>query len=244
MPLEKGDVLGMIDCAIQRPRTRTAVARTDVELLVLDAQDWMEVFEENLAYSRMTREALGRLQRPLVLELAPDGGFPARELTPEEALHVGVAEGTVVERLVALRSTMHLEVASVQSLCELAVRGDVLRATAGTRLLEAGEASDRFFVVIAGLVEVERDDPTLHITYGPGDLVLGNLSLAGLLDEFRMIARTDAVLLSFPRSVLDDVIEDHFDLASSIFRGIAIERDRLMTVKAQRQLASQPPPMR
>jgi CRP-like cAMP-binding protein len=244
MTMEKGDVLGMIDCAIQRPRTRTAVTRTDVDLLVIDAQDWMEVFEENLAYSRMTREALGRLQRPLVLELAPDGGFPARELTPEEALHVGVVEGTVVERLVALRSTMHFEVASVQSLCELAVRGEVLRGASGTRLLQAGEAGERFYVVVAGLVEVERDDPTVRITYGPGDLVLGNLSLAGVLDEFRMSARTDAVLLTFPRSVLDDVIEDHFDLATSIFRGIAIERDRLMTIKAQRQLASQPPPMR
>ena len=74
--------------------------------------------------------------------------------------------------------------------------------------------------------------------------MLGNLSLAGLLAELRMTARTDAVLLSFPRSVLDDVIEDHFDLATSIFRGIAIERDRLMTVRAQRQLASQPPPRR
>ncbi|MEJ7729387.1 MAG: cyclic nucleotide-binding domain-containing protein [Polyangiaceae bacterium] len=242
MPMEKGDVMGMIDCAIQRPRGRTAVARTDVDLLVIDAQDWMDVFEENLGYSRMVMDTLGRMQRPLVLELTPDGGVPARELGPEEALHAGVAAGTVVERLVALRSTMHFEVASVQSLCELAVRGDVLRATAGTRLLQPGEAGDRFFVVIAGLVEVERDDPTVRITHGPGDLVLGNLSLAGALDEFRMSARTDAVLLTFPRSLLDDVIEDHFDLAQSIFRGIAIERDRLMTVRAQRQLASQRPP--
>jgi CRP-like cAMP-binding protein len=242
MPMEKGDVLGMIDCAIQRPRGRTAVARTDVELLALDAQDWMDVFEENLAYSRMTMETLGRMQRPLVLGLAPDGGFPARELTPEEVLHLGVAEGTVVERLVALRSTMHFETASVQSLCELAVRGDVVRAGAGRRLLEEGQAGDRFFVVVGGLADVERDDPALRITYGPGDLVLGNMSLAGLLGEFRMTARSDAVLLTFPRSVLDDVIEDHFDLAQSIFRGIAIERDRLMTVKAQRQLASQRPP--
>lgn len=242
MAMERGDVMGMIDCAIQRPRGRTAVARTDVELLVIDAQDWMDVFEENLGYTRLVMETLGRMQRPLVLGLSPDGGVPRRELSPEEALHAGVAEGTVVERLVALRSTMHLEMASVQSLCELAVRGHVLRVPRGQRILEPGQAEDRFYVVVAGLVEVDRDDPALRIGYGPGDLVLGNMSLAGLLGEFGMSARSDAVLLTFPRAVLDDVIEDHFDLASSIMRGIALERDRLMTVKAQRQLASQRPP--
>ena len=239
---EKGSVLGMLDCTIERPRERRAVALNDVEVLVLDANDWMDVFEENLGYARLVREVLGRLHHELVLELAPGGGYPVRELAPEEALEVGVLEGSMVDRLVALRSSVHFERASVQSLVELAARGEVLRATRGARLLEAGQAGQRLFVVLAGIVEVERArEPVVRAAFGPGDLVTGNVSLAGLLEQYSMTAQTDALVLSFGAPDLDDVTEDHFDLARSIFRGISLDRVRAMQAKAKKGAPSSKP---
>jgi CRP-like cAMP-binding protein len=231
---EKGSVLGMLDCSLQRPRERRAVALSDVEVLVVRGEDWMDVFEENLAYARIVREVLGKMHHDLVLELAPAGGFPPRELTPEEALEVGVLEGGMVDRLVALRGSLHFETASVQSLCELAARGETLRVTRGGRILAPGGAGQRLYLVIAGLVDAERAvAPIVRAAFGPGELVLGSVSLAGLLTEYSMTARTDAVLLSLAASDLDDVIEDHFDLARSMFRGISLDRVRVMAQKSK-----------
>jgi CRP-like cAMP-binding protein len=236
---DKGAVLGMLDCSIERPHERKAVALTEAEVLVLNGEDWMDVFEENLAYSRNVREVLGQMQHKLVLETAPSGGYSPRELSPEEALEVGVLEGTMVDRVVALRSSLHLETASVQSLCELASRGEVVRVARGERAFAPGDAGERMFVVIAGLVELERArEPVVRAVCGPGDLVLGSVSFAGLLAEYAMTARTDALLLAFRESDLDDVIEDHFDLGRSIFRGISLDRVRVMA--AQAKLAKKP----
>jgi CRP-like cAMP-binding protein len=231
---EKGSVLGMLDCSLQRPRERRAVALSDVDLLVLDGEDWMNVFEENLSYARIVREVLGRMHHDLVLQMAPGGGFPSRELSPEEALEAGVLEGSLVDRLVALSSSFHFETASVQSLAELSTRSEIVRGTQGRRLLDPGAAGQRLFVVVAGIVDVERAAaPVVRAAFGPGDLLLGSVSLAGLVNEYSMTARTDSVLLSFDVSDLDDVIEDHFDLARSMFRGISLDRVRTMAAKAK-----------
>jgi CRP-like cAMP-binding protein len=239
---EKGSVLGMLDCTLQRPRERQAVALSDVEVLVVRGEDWMDVFEENLGYARIVREVLGRMHHDLVLELAPAGGFPPRELTPEEALEVGVLEGGMVDRLVALRGSLHFETASVQSLCELAARGEALRVTRGGRVLSPGDAGQRLYLVIAGLVDAERAvAPMVRATFGPGELVMGSVSLAGLLTEYSMTARTDAVVLSLAASDLDDVIEDHFDLARAMFRGISLDRVRVMAQKSKTDRPSSRP---
>jgi CRP-like cAMP-binding protein len=237
---EKGAVLGMLDCSIQRPHERRAVALTDVDVLAINAEEWMDVFAENLGYTRIVREELGRMQHRAVLLTAPGGGYGPRELTPEEALEVGVLEGSMVDRVVALRSSLHMETATVQSLFELAARSEIVRAARGERALDPGGAAERMFVVVAGLVEVERaGDPVVRASFGPGDLVLGGVALAGLLNEYSMTARTDALLLSFRASDLDDVIEDHFDLARSMFRGISLDRARVMD--AQARLLRRPP---
>jgi CRP-like cAMP-binding protein len=231
---EKGSVLGMLDCSIQRPHGRQAIALSDVDVLAIKAEDWMEVFEENRGYARIVREVLGQFHHKVVLEMAPGGGFPPRQLTPVETLEVGVLEGSMVDRVVALRSSVHFETASVQSLCELAARGDIVRAEGSGRVLDPGGAGQRLFVVVAGVVEVERAvAPIVRAAFGPGDLVLGSASLAGLLTEYSMTACTDALVLWFGASDLDDVTEDHFDLARSMFRGISLERVRIMAAKGR-----------
>jgi hypothetical protein len=88
--------------------------------------------------------------------------------------------------------------------------------------------------VVAGLVAVERAlEPVVRATFGPGDLVLGHVSLAGLLNEYAMNAQTDALVLSFGASDFDDVTEDHFDLARSMFRGAAFDRVRVLRAIAK-----------
>ena len=239
-----GSIIGVIDMNAQRPRARTAVALGPVEMLVVGREGWFEVFEDNLEYSSQVRTVQGKALHQFRLELGADGGFDRRQLTPEQALEAAVVEGTMVERLVALRAALHLETTSVQSIAELAKRAELLRASRGDILLSPGGAGNAVYFVLAGMVDVERRvAPPLSAGFGPGDLVLGGAAFAGGLNEYAVTARSDATLLRLYFSDLDDVAEDHFELVRAMLRGVALEREGLMGLRARRQRkASIPPP--
>jgi CRP-like cAMP-binding protein len=230
-----GSVVGVLDWNAQRPHRRTAVALTEMEMLVVSTDEWAEIFEDNLDYAAHVREVQGRSVHQLVLGLAPDGGFAPRQLSPEEALEVGVLEGTMVERLVALRACPMFERASVQALTELARCAELIRAERGDLVIRPGAAGASFYVVMAGLVDVERRvAPELRAPFGPGDLILSGAALSHELGEYAVSARTDALLMRLGASDLDDVAEDHFELVRSMFRGVALHREQLLNEKLRR----------
>lgn len=231
-----GSLIGILDSNLQRPRSRTATALARTELLVIARDDWMEIFEDNLEYAAQVRQVQASAVHTLRQELGPDGGFEPRTLSPEEALEAAVIEGTMVERLVALRSSMHFQVASVQALAELAARGETVRAARGDIVLRPGGAGRGVYFVIAGIVEVERRvAPEIHAAFGPGELVLGGAGLSGDLNEYVVTARTDVTLLRLTVSDLDDVSEDHFELTRSFLRAMGLEREQIMNQRARRQ---------
>ncbi len=239
-----GSIIGVIDMNAQRPRARTAVAIGSVEMLVVGREGWYDVFEDNLEYSSQVRTVQGKALHQFRLDLGPDGGFARPHLTPEQALEAAVVEGTMVERLVALRAALHLETTSVQSIAELAKRAELLRASRGDIVLSPGGAGNAIYFVLAGMVGVERRvAPVLSAAFGPGELVLGGAAFAGGLNEYAVTARTDATLLRLHFSDIDDVAEDHFELVRAMLRGVALERETLMGLRARKQRkASIPPP--
>lgn len=238
-----GSIIGVIDMNAQRPRARTATALGTVQMLVVGREGWFEVFEDNLEYSSQVRTVQGKALHQFRLDLGSDGGFDLRHLTPEQALEAAVVEGTMVERLVALRAALHLETTSVQSIAELAKRAELMRASRGDIILSPGGAGNAIYFVLAGMVDVERRvAPPLAAAFGPGDLVLGGAAFAGGLNEYAVTARTDATLLRLQFSDIDDVAEDHFELVRAMLRGVALERENLMGLRARRQRKPTIPP--
>ncbi|MBL9024667.1 MAG: cyclic nucleotide-binding domain-containing protein [Myxococcales bacterium] len=231
-----GSIIGVIDVNLQRPRSRTATALTRTDLLVIKREEWLEIFEDNLEYASQVRQVQASAVHALRQELGADGGFEPKSLSPEEALEAAVVEGTMVERLVALRSSVHFQSASVQALAELAARGETVRVSRGDIVLRPGGAGRGIYFVVAGIVEVERRvAPEIHAAFGPGELVLGGAGLSGDLNEYVVVARTDATLLRLTVADLDDVSEDHFDLTRSFLRAMGLEREQIMNLRARRQ---------
>ena len=237
-----GSLIGVLDSNLQRPRSRTATALSRLELLCVWRDEWLEIFEDNLEYSSQVRGVQALAAHEMRQELLPDGGFEPRHLTPEEALEAAVVEGTLVERLVALRGSLHLQVARVQALAELAMRGETVRAARGDMIVRPGGAGKSVYFVIAGIVDVERRvAPEIRAAFGPSDIVLGGAGYAGALNEYAMTARTDVTLLRLSSSDFDDVGEDHFDLVRSLLRGMGLEREHLMNLKTRRKRSVAPP---
>ncbi len=237
-----GSLIGILDVNMQRPRSRTATALSRLDILVVRREEWLEIFEDNLEYSGQVRSVQAHAVHGMRQELLPDGGFEPRHLTPEEALEAAVGEGPLVERLVALRGSLHLQVASVQALAELAKRGETVRAARGEMILRPGGAGRSVYLVVAGIVDVERRvAPEIRAAFGPSDMVLGGAGYAGALNEYAMTARTDATLLRLTVADFDDVGEDHFDLVRSMLRGMGLEREQLMNLKARRKRSVAPP---
>jgi CRP-like cAMP-binding protein len=236
-----GGVIGVLDVLLGRTRARTAIARTDVEAMELASEDWFEVMEDHPEYlAQVRREVTRDMHDNIHAALVPDGGFPPPE--PDDG-RAAWLEPTAVERLVALRSVMYFERANVQALVELGRHARVRHVAAGDVLFDRGESGDRLFVVAAGLVRAESE--LLVGRFGRGRIVGDAVAFSPAMARFRAEAEAPSILLELRTGDLDDVCEDHFELSRSIWRGSAMDRDRLMTLKARRIAAAEastPPP--
>jgi len=213
-----GSVLGVIDVEQDRPRARTAVALTDVEALLLSAEDRLGLLEDSFEHTRgMIRMTAERLAD---VGYAPDErGEPGPTLAPKpEPL-------LLIERVFTLRDTPAFRKASIQALTSLAPAADELRLAPGEVLFELGEAKHVFFVVVAGSIELER--PGLgRACFRSASLLGGGAAFAGTLARQRARATTPAVVLRLREEDFYDVMEDHFELARSILGYLAGEHER------------------
>lgn len=234
---EPGDVVGVFDVNLERPRSRTAVALTDVSAMMLSAEDFFEVQEDNFEYTRQLSWQLAKSLHEICLTLPPTGGFPAPGASDWE-----LAEGlemNLVERIVVLRDADPFLGASVQSLVRLAAHFEVVRLAEGEVLFEPGTAKKELYLVACGQVEIERQrDPVIRARFGTGSLVCGYPALGDIELEYRAWAATpQAIVLRASEDDLIDVMEDHYDVVRSIMRGMTRERERLMIERSRHNLA-------
>lgn len=233
---DPGSIIGILDLNIGRPRQRTAVARTDVHLLEMPYDAWVEILEDNPEYSARARRVVAGGLHDILLTLAPDAGFG------EPARREPFATDPV-SRIMALRSSRTFGRARVQTLADLSARGQLVRADAGELVAPPGRELDRVFLILKGGVEVERRlSPVVRARFGVGELVLGPSAFSGALGRYAVTAlEPDTTLLALEHNDIDDVADDHYDLVKSIMRQISIERDRLQGLRAKRERASRRP---
>jgi CRP-like cAMP-binding protein len=213
-----GSVLGVLDVEQARPHARTALALTDVEALVLSAEDRLGLLEDSFEHTRgMIRLSSERLAD---VGYAPDErGDPGPTLAPKPE------QLLLIERVFTLRDTPAFRKASIQALVSLAPAADELRLAAGEVLFDLGEAAHVFFVVVAGSIELEL--PGLgRACFRAASLLGGGAAFAGTLARQRARAVTPAVVLRLREEDFYDVMEDHFELARSILGYLAGEHER------------------
>jgi CRP-like cAMP-binding protein len=217
-------VVGGMDADLDRPRSRTAVALTDVEALVLRNDDRLEVLEDNFEQTRRLILFVGERLHQLTLAL-PSGGFgdPAEPGPEPEAEPL-----PLVERVLSLRDVPAFSKASIQALVTLAPAAEELRIDAGQTLFRSGEVRGVFFVIARGLIELERSQPPGKARFGPASIVGGSSAFGDMERFYTARAVRASVLLRIREDDFFDVMEDHFDLARSVMAYMSAQREQVM----------------
>ncbi len=227
---ERGTV-GMIDFATGRVHTRTAVATAPSQLLELDAGDYRDYLEDNY---EVTPRILAQLSSRLTGEIvaAPELAHLLAHSEPQPARPVHGAAIPLVERLVLLSRMPGFIGTSTQALANLALSATERTFAAGEVIAEAGAACDRVSLLVHGTVELEL--PTAKVQRQTRGLVahVEELSTNPRLTTTRCV--TEALVLQLDRDDLIDRMEEHFDLAMSLFAVVAAEQGRFNDAAAGR----------
>jgi CRP-like cAMP-binding protein len=219
-------VIGGYDILGERPATRTAVALRDVRALRVPADPWAELLEDNF---QLARFAMTNAARALArLEERIPAGAPASP-RDSSAPPVGApATLGLVERLALLLDVRILRYAGVQVLADLAAMTQPVSFAAGDPLLPPGGEREDFVLISDGQVLAQRSGPTVERRYGPGDLVCGAAMLGGVAGDWEARALSPVCGVSFPRTGLFDLMEEHFDLVRSAFAALGVRRELLL----------------
>ena len=222
----RGAIVGIIDANSQRPYTRKAVALSNVHLLILPYSEWLDVLEDFPGFFAVTRDTMGELLHREISALAPGGGFPPPPPLNADSAPLSLS---VLGRLLALREVQIFSTASVQALIELAERSHTLSVLAGEGVAPVGGLFGKLLVVLNGEITARRDGPPMvSASFGKHQLVLGAAAFGASVNEYRLTATRDSVLISLAVEDLDDVAEDHFDLVRSFLRATALERETFL----------------
>jgi len=234
-PFRDGGVVGVLDVILERPRARTAVAQTALNVFELRAEDWLQVLEDNYDYARRSVWTTAQILHDHSLSLAPGGGYPVIAPSNDWELVEGTAMN-LVERITVLKESELFRHANVQSLARLAQRFEPLVLKEDEVLFEAGTARDALYVVALGQVEVEREaSPKVVARFARGNVVCGFSALGDGELEYRAKSITPAaIVLRISEDALMDVTEDHFELLRSMMKGIAAYREHIMGELAKR----------
>lgn len=230
------DGFGFQDAMQDRPHARDARAATDARILVFSVEDWLDIIEDHGELGRGALLRHAESVRNMIAELAPDGGFPAPPENPPPPDPTRMPD--LIERMLTLSETPVFERGGIQSLATMARVARSVRAAAGESILAEGKALNRVYVVASGLVELRRAEPELVGRFGPSSLV-GGLSLFGLpTADLAIRAVSDSLVFHISQDDWFEIMDDHFDLARSVFLHMGSERQLFMGLLADRRAAT------
>ena len=115
---------------------------------------------------------------------------------------------------------------AAEALVTVAERSPVVRLAPGEVVVREGERSDTVYVVLSGLVEVDRDGPGRLATLGKGQSFGEIAALAGTPRTATVTAREPTELLGVSRKILGQLVQ-YFPPLEQILS--AVYRDRLLS---------------
>jgi CRP-like cAMP-binding protein len=216
-------VVGVFDALLDRPHPRTAIAETDLHLLKLRVDAWLELLEDSFG---LTRAAVGN---SVITVSGVEARRWAEQVEPRGAVvaRVPPADGPLafVERLAVLAETPLVRGAGIQVLVELADMMEERTFEPGEPIYERGHWRGEAFLVLQGEAEGIRLDPDLRVVFGPGSFVGGVASLGEPIRAWDARAITRVRALSMRLEDWFDLMEEHFDLVRSALSELALQRE-------------------
>ena len=218
-------VLGRFDAVLARPRTRRAIALTDLQLLRVPAEAWMDLLEDSFQLARLSVTSLTRTVAQLEERAwteSPPG--PTQPVMPAQ---MNARRLDRLERLVVLVDTPLLRGAGVQTLSDLAGVSEEASFEAGDDLFVAGARRDRVHIIVAGEVEAHRENPRVEWRGGPGEIVCDVASLGETEVAWGARAVTRVRTLAFRFEDWLDLMEEHFEMVRSTLGALALQCEKL-----------------
>ncbi|MFK7897715.1 MAG: hypothetical protein AB8G23_17905 [Myxococcota bacterium] len=203
--------VGLAHHFARAPKPPGARAHTEALSLEIDIADFRQIMEDYFSLTlRMARSSVDQIHRELA-HLGPTR--PAESGFAEGLLDETPAQLNLVERLARVRQAPFFRNSNLGVIAEL-VREDRIRHYApGEAAWQAGGKADQMAIVLDG---------TFHSAGEFGEFAVGPGAQMGawdVLGEGRFtegwIATRPARVLSIPRNLLIDVLEDHFDFAET-----------------------------
>ena len=204
------------------------VAREDSVILQIATDDAQEIFEDHFPFLKGVVEGTGREVIAARKQLGPGAGFSpiGQPMTcPDRTFDL-------VEKMAFLRRSISFRDAHIDAIADLASDIGEVRLHRGERLWEIGDRGSYFLMPLCGTIECHAQNPEQHFVLGPGDAVGCMDALADELRWFRARVGGELVALHVDVDVLYDVLEDHFGMAMSVLRGMAVGMLRLYDLKA------------
>lgn len=215
--------VGFLDLMMMRPHSRTAIARSDVRTLEIDAADYREYMQD---HSDVGHQVLSMLSSNLFDEmLAAHDRAALLHRPPDVDLLPGSEDPTLVDRLLLLSRVPAFSRATVQALANLAQHARVVRFAAGDVIATAGARSEVLSVLVHGQVELTKPGTPLSALRGPVDLVCDIAELSTVPRYLAARATQDSVVLQIDREELLDRLDEHFELTQSLFAHVASQRE-------------------
>lgn len=221
-------IVGILDVAQERPRSRSARTLRDTHVLRLRAADWHDFLEDDFEFAR---GAIHNISRGLMLlHLTAQGrGFETKAHVPVRARPGPLS---FVDRTLLLRSVPPFQRASVQATVDLIPHARLRELGGGDLLFESGAPRETLYVVAGGAVTVLKD--TWSATFEVGTLVggLGSLSPDPWVLRARA-AEAGARVLEIDTEDLFDAMEEHFDLVRGAIAELSREREAIQAFELQ-----------
>jgi len=231
--IENRGAVGFVDFMLGRPWSRTAVAVKPSRVLELDAGAYRDYIEDNFEIGHQVIAQLGtRLMGDVLASKDAAsilGRSPSRD--GERALDYE-SEVPLVVRIMLLSRVPAFSGGTIQALANLAQVAREVRYRAGEVIAEAGASSPELSVLVAGEVTLSHPTRDLTATRHPVDLVTHASELSTGARPLRAVASADSLVLQIDREELLDRVEEHFELAMSMFAYIATVTEELNNATA------------
>jgi CRP-like cAMP-binding protein len=220
--------LGALDVALERPRARTAVAKTDAHLLRFDREEWLDLLEDDFTLARRflrnvaTNVLKAKYERPPAPHAAKGASLeePADPPRSQQGMNL-------VERILLFHDVPFLRRARIQTLTSLAGMANEVFLARGQLAFGRDARGEAFYVVASGEVETSREKPERVEWYPPRSVIGGPAAFLSLA-PYEARATSATRVLCFRSEDYFDLMEEHFDLARSALVYLAAESSALM----------------